>query len=90
MAILMSILLYLGLGILSDILISGYTIFVGKELRFPASLTSTLSSFLSLVVIVKFFLVSPSLIGILAYAGGNGIGTYLLMSLSKHLKKKIK
>lgn len=82
--------LYLGLGILSDILISAYTVFVGKELRFQASLTSTLVSFLSLYLIVKYFVKTPSDINIIAFAVGNGVGTFILMTLSKHLKKKKK
>jgi uncharacterized protein YebE (UPF0316 family) len=79
--------LYLGLGVFSDVLISAYTLLVGRGFRFPASLISVIVSFLNLLVIVKLFVVTPSMTNIVAYAVGNGLGTFVLMTLSKYLKK---
>jgi uncharacterized protein YebE (UPF0316 family) len=80
-------LLYLGFGIFSDILISAYTIFVAEDLLYPAGIASTSVSFLNLLLIVKYFVVTPSIINIASYAIGTGIGTIALMKLRRLYKK---
>lgn len=81
------LILYLGLGILSDILISAYTVFVSEDLLYPAALTSATVSFFNLFLIVKYFVVTPSVINMLAYAIGTGIGTIILMKLRRYYKQ---
>jgi hypothetical protein len=79
--------LYLGFGILSDVLISAYTVFVSEDLLYPAVLASSTISFLNLFLIVKYFVVTPSIVNIIAYSIGTGAGTLLLMKLRRSFKK---
>ena len=80
--------LYFGLGILSDIFITAYYIFVGKQWVIPASLISIPIALLNFWVIDKVLITTPSLLGAIAYAVGNAIGCFVIMMITKKLKIK--
>jgi uncharacterized protein YebE (UPF0316 family) len=81
-------LLYLVLGIVSDILTTAYYIFVGKGSAVPASSVSLVITLLNFWVIGKLIVDSLSWGNVIAYALGNAIGCFIIMKLSKRLKDK--
>jgi len=82
-----NLLVYLGLGILSDLLITVYTISVGKDWRLAASLISIPIACLNFWIIDKLLIATLSWYGVLAYAIGNALGCFIIMTINKYLKK---
>ncbi len=83
-------LIYLGLGILNDILITLYYIFVGKHSAIPASFLTIL------VTLLGFFVIGEAVVKadwtlLLLYAFGSAIGCFFTINLvKKRTRKKIK
>lgn len=78
--------IYLGLGILNDILITLYYIFVGKHSAIPASLLTIL------VTLLGFFVIGEAVVNanwnlILFYALGSAIGCFFTIKFVKKIKK---
>lgn len=82
------LLLYLGLGILSDVLVTGYTLSVDKGWALAASGLSFGITLLSFWILDRVLVIDPSWANVLAYAFGNAIGCYGLMRLSKKVEKE--
>ncbi len=77
-------LIYLGLGILNDILITLYYILVGKRSAIPASLLTIL------ITLLGFFVIGEAVVKadwslIIIYAVGSAIGCFFTI---KFVKKK--
>ncbi len=71
-------------GIIIDLFAAGYTRAVAEKKRWQATFLSgciTLSTFLLLTVIIKESAMA-SLLNIMAYAGGNTLGTFLALKRS--------
>jgi hypothetical protein len=83
------LLLYLGLGVLSDIILTSYYIFVSKGWVLPASLISIPIALLNFWVLDKVLISATSWEKAIAYAVGNAIGCAVIMILSK-MKKRSK
>jgi hypothetical protein len=74
-----SVLLYLALGIFSDLLVTGYYLSVSRGLALPASLLSIPIAMLNFWIIGTVVVFNPSLLNAGAYALGNAIGCYMIM-----------
>lgn len=79
-------LLYLGMGIFVELLVTLYYIFVGKRLAIPASLTTSLITLLNFFIIEKI-VVNINQIGVLFYVLGCFIGCFTIIKLSKQVKR---
>ncbi len=84
----------LALGILTDVLVTLYYIFVGRLQALPASLMTILITLLNFFIIEKI-VISINWVLILAYAFGCSIGCFSIIihqkdKLKKKLEKKIK
>jgi hypothetical protein len=84
---LLLLLAYLGLGILSDLFVTAYYIFVGKQWVIPASLISIPIALLNFWVIDKVLIVAPAWDGAIAYAIGNAMGCMIIMLILKTIKR---
>lgn len=82
------LLLYFGLGVLSDLLVTAYYIFVGKQWATLASLLSIPIALLNLWVIDKVLIITPSWDMAITYAIGNAIGCLAIMTLARKLREK--
>jgi hypothetical protein len=80
---------YLGTGILSDLLVTAYYLFVARGLALPAALASIPIALLNFWVLNRVLVVDPSWYGAVAYAVGNAAGCFAIMRVSKLLKGKI-
>jgi hypothetical protein len=80
------LLLYLGVGVLSDILVTAYYIFVGKQWATLASLASIPIALLNFWVLDKILVISPTTAGAILFAIGNALGCFVIMTLAKKLK----
>jgi len=86
--VLTEILLYLGTGILSDVLITGYYVCVGRGRAFLAASISIPIALLNFWVLNRVLIADPSWYGALAYAAGNAVGCFAIMRASKLLKER--
>jgi uncharacterized protein YebE (UPF0316 family) len=77
------ILTYLGLGILSDLLVTGYTLSASRGRTVTASVLSFVIALLNFYILGKILILDPSLWNALAYAGGNAIGCFAIMKASR-------
>jgi glycerol-3-phosphate acyltransferase PlsY len=84
------LLLYFSLGLLSDFLVTAYYIFVAKQWASPAALISIPIALLNFWVIDKVLITMTSWPGAIAYACGNAVGCFLIMSLRKKIEKHIR
>jgi hypothetical protein len=82
------LLLYLGVGVLSDLLLTAYYIFVGKQWATLASLASIPIALLNFWVLDKILVVTPTIEGAILYSIGNAIGCFAIMMLAKKMKEK--
>lgn len=83
------IMVMLAMGILNDILVTLYYIFVGKLLAVPASLITVLITLLNFFIIERV-VVSTDWILILFYALGCSIGCFsIIMHQKARLKRKL-
>lgn len=85
---LVNIVLYLGCGILSDVIVTLYYICVARGRGLLAALISIPIALLNFYVLGNILVLNPSWINAIAYAFGNAIGCFLIMSLTKKLKPK--
>lgn len=86
-----SLLIYLSLGILSDILITAYYIFVGKQWATAAASISIPIALLNFWVIDKILIVATSSWPLaIAYAVGSAVGCFVIMIISKKINVKEK
>jgi|WetSurMetagenome_2_1015567.scaffolds.fasta_scaffold1581882_1 hypothetical protein len=83
----MQTLLYVALGIISDLFVTGYYICVGKGWAFPAATISIPIALLNFWVFGSILVINPSWYNALAYAVGNAVGCYGIMALSKKVKR---
>ena len=83
----LGLLLYFGLGVVSDIFVTAYYISVGQQWAIPASFLSILTALLNFWVIDKVLINSPSWDLAVAYALGNAVGCFVIITLTKKLKK---
>lgn len=83
----LTLLLYLVLGILSDVLVTGYYICVGHGLALLAALVSLPIALLNFWVLGTVIVLNPSWANAVAYALGTGVGCFSIMTLSKIFKK---
>lgn len=82
------IMVMLGLGIMNDVLVTLYYLFVGRLLAVPASLITVLITLLNFFII-KEIVISTNWILILFYALGCSIGCFSIILHQKYrLKKK--
>jgi hypothetical protein len=86
-SVLLGLLLYLGVGIGSEILVTSYTIFVGKGWASVASPLSLVITLLNYWVIKYVFIPDPTWYGALAYAVGNAVGCFFIMRASRKLRR---
>jgi uncharacterized protein YebE (UPF0316 family) len=86
----LTLLLYLALGILSDVLVTGYYICVGRGLALLAALVSLPIALLNFWVLGTVIVLNPSWANAAAYALGTGVGCYSIMKLSKIIKHRTK
>jgi hypothetical protein len=77
------VLTYLGLGILSDLLVTGYTISACRGRSVTSSVLSFVIALLNFYILGKILILDPSLWNALAYAGGNAIGCFVIMRFSR-------
>jgi hypothetical protein len=82
----LQVLVYLGLGILSDILVTAYYIFVGRQWAALASSISIPIALLNFYVLNGILIQTTSLLNALAYAAGNAIGCFAIIKAIKLLK----
>jgi hypothetical protein len=86
-SVLLGLLLYLGVGIGSEVLVTSYTILVGKGWASVASALSLAITLLNYWVIKYIFIPDPTWYGALAYAAGNAVGCFAIMCLSSRLHR---
>ena len=79
-------LIYLTLGIVNDMLVTGYYLFVSKQRALAASLTTIILTLLSFFVIEKI-IVNTNWPLACAYALGTAVGCFLIITLMKFRKK---
>jgi hypothetical protein len=80
-------LIYLGLGIANEILVTLYYIYVGKHSAIPASLLTVLISLLGFFVIGEAVVASNWTL-VLFYAFGSALGCFCTIQLVKNKTKK--
>jgi uncharacterized protein YebE (UPF0316 family) len=85
-----SLLIYFALGLLSDFLVTAYYIFVAKQWAFPAASISIPIALLNFWVIDKVLITVTSWPGAIAYACGNAVGCFLIMTIRKKIEKRLK
>jgi hypothetical protein len=83
----LGLLLYFGLGVMSDICVTAYYICVGQQWAIPASLVSILIALLNFWVIDKVLITVPSWDKAVAYAIGNAVGCFIIITITKRLKR---
>ncbi len=79
----MEALLYLAMGIASDLLVTGYQLCVVRGRVAGASVLSVAIGLLSMYVLARVLVVDPDWWHALAYAMGNGIGCAAVMVLGR-------
>lgn len=79
----LTILLYFGLGILSDELVTGYTLSASRGRAFSASVLSLLIAVLNFYVLGNILVLDFSWSNVLAYAVGNAVGCYAIIKWRK-------
>ena len=75
-------LIYFGLGILTDVLVTLYYIAVGHRLAIRSAVLSLFLTLLGFLIIEKI-VVSTNWFLILSYALGSAFGCYIVMMLTK-------
>lgn len=75
-------LVYFGLGILTDVLVTLYYIAVGRRLAIRSAVLSLLMTLLGFFIIEKI-VISTNWFLILSYSVGSAFGCYIVMMLSK-------
>ncbi|HTY74944.1 MAG TPA: hypothetical protein VMD05_05185 [Candidatus Nanoarchaeia archaeon] len=84
----LSLMALLGLGILSDVIVTGYYSFVSRGWALLASLSSIPIAILNFYVIGKVVVIDGTWQAMLFYALGNAIGCFLIMTFLKKFKPK--
>lgn len=83
------IMIYMALGIVGDILVTLYYLFVGKLQAVPASLLTIVITLLNFFIIERV-VVSTNWMLMAFYAGGSAIGCFTIIGFQKaRLKKKL-
>lgn len=77
------VVLYLSLGVLADVLVTGYYLCVSRGRPLYASALSVGISLLNFFVLARVLVIEPNWWNALAYAAGNGIGSYAIMRWQK-------
>ncbi len=80
--------LFFGIGIFQDLLITYYYQMIVKEFPWRASLLSTMVTLVNILVLYEILsgIETQVLSVVLAYAAGNGVGTFFVMQ--RHEMKK--
>jgi xanthine/uracil/vitamin C permease (AzgA family) len=78
--------MYLILGIINDMLVTGYYLFVSKQKALAASLTTIILTLLSLFVIEKV-IVNTNWSLAIGYAIGTAIGCFVIIIIMKTKKQ---
>ena len=84
---LLQVALCFGTGILSDILVTGYYIFVGRDWPWLAASVSIPIALMNFWVIDAVLLRGSAWHGALAYAAGNAVGCFAIMTGMRRWKK---
>lgn len=75
--------IYLGLGVLADALVTGYYLCASRGRAFLASGLSIVIALLNFFVLWRVLEVDPSWVNAVAYAVGNGIGCFFVVKCMK-------
>jgi uncharacterized protein YebE (UPF0316 family) len=85
MTLAVSLPLYLGAGILSDLLVTGYYVSVSRGLSWAAALVSIPVALLNFWVLNRILIVDLSWSEAVAYAVGNAVGCFVIMQVNRRL-----
>ena len=86
----LQVLAYLGMGILSDVLVTGYYLFVSRGWAASASIVSIPIALLNFYVLNGVLVQTTSWPNAIAYAVGNAIGCFAIIHFSKMPKRGTK
>lgn len=79
----LAVLIYVGLGILSDLLVTGYTLSATLGRSLTAAVLSFVIALLNFYVLGNILVLDFSWINALAYAAGNAVGCWAIIHFSK-------
>ncbi len=85
-----NLLLYFALGILSDLLVTGYTLSASRGRAWFASGLSILIAVLNFYILDRVLIADPNWYYALAYAIGNGLGCLLIMKAGRKREDRSK
>jgi len=78
-----------GTGIISDLMVTGYYICVGRGLSWLAAVVSIPIALMNFFVIDAVLIRGGSWQGAIAYAVGNAVGSFLIMRLMRNRRKNV-
>lgn len=84
----LTLLLYLGVGIAADALVAAYTISVGRGWALVSSGLSLGITLLNFFVLSQILIAAPSWPNALAYGVGNALGCWGIMVVSRSVNRR--
>lgn len=90
MSVPLQMLLFFGVGIVSETLITAYYLAVSRQWAFRASALNLPITLLGFWVFSRVLTPDPEWFNALAYAFGNGVGCYCIIVASKRLRQSRK
>ncbi len=81
------LMLCFGAGVLADILVTGYYIFVGRQWAVPAASISMPIALLNFWIIDRVLVRMTSWPAAVAFACGNAVGCFVIMAAMRRIRK---